>query len=106
MRLPTYLLLTALISAALTGCGEGDKQRKDAPHSAPTSGNNLPQPAKPVSWFIEHRDELQRTLKACRDNPGELAKTPDCVNADAARDKIIVQEMKDAVKQGKQGSPR
>ena len=51
-----------------------------------------------VSWFIEHRGELQATLKACRDNPGELAKASDCVNASAARDKITVQEMKDALK--------
>jgi hypothetical protein len=38
------------------------------------------------------------TLKACRDNPGELAKTPNCVNAVEARNKVTVQEMKDALK--------
>ena len=38
------------------------------------------------------------TLKACRDNPGELGKTPNCVNANEARNKVTVQEMKDALK--------
>ena len=37
-------------------------------------------------------------LKACRDNPGEFAKTPNCVNANEARNKITIQEMKDALK--------
>jgi hypothetical protein len=103
MKNQTSILLAALVAAGLTGCGESDKRPKGAPPPAPVSGNDSAQPAKTVSWFIEHRNELQATLKACRDNPGELAKTPDCVNASAARDKIIVQEMKDAVKQG---SPR
>ena len=38
------------------------------------------------------------TLTACHDNPGELAQTPDCINANEARNKVIVQEMEDALK--------
>jgi hypothetical protein len=97
MKWPTLLLLASFIGAGLAGCGEGDKRPEDAPSPA-MSGEQSPQPAKTVSWFIEHPDELQATLKACRDNPGALGKTPDCVNASAARDKITVQEMKDALK--------
>ncbi|MBM3654472.1 MAG: hypothetical protein FJX06_16910 [Alphaproteobacteria bacterium] len=94
----TLFLLVTLISAGLVGCGDGSKRAEEVPPSPATAREQLPQPAKTVSWFIEHRDELQATLKACRDNPGVLGKTPDCLNASAARDKITVQEMKDALK--------
>ena len=74
------VLLAATIS--LTGCNESDASR----------------PTKTVGWFFEHRDELSVALNACRDNPGELGKTPNCVNANEARNKVTVQEMKDALK--------
>ncbi len=97
MKRSGLLFLSCVISAALPGCG--DDKRPNAVSSPGVSGElSAPQPAKTVSWFVEHRDELQATLKACRNNPGELAKTSDCVNASAARDKITVQEMKDALK--------
>jgi hypothetical protein len=80
MMAPMFLLFTA--GTGLTGCNEADPSRQ----------------TKTVGWFFEHRDELSVTLKACRDNPGELAKTPNCVNANEARNKVTVQEMKDALK--------
>ena len=70
------------VAAALTGCNDADKGQQ----------------AKTVGWFLDHRDELAVALKACSDNPGELAKTPNCINANEARNKITVQEMKDALK--------
>lgn len=75
-------ILAIAVAAALTGCNESDRSQQ----------------AKTVSWFFDHRDELQATLKACRDNPGERGNTPDCINANEARKKITVQEMKDALK--------
>ena len=74
------LLLTG--ATALVGCNDADKGQQ----------------AKTVGWFLDHRDELTTALKACRDNPGELAKTPNCVNANEARKKAFVKEMKDALK--------
>ena len=56
------------------------------------------QQTKTVGWFFDHRDELAVALKACRDNPGELGKTPNCINANEARNKVTIQEMKDALK--------
>jgi hypothetical protein len=78
----SILLLTAAV-VSLAGCTEADTTSRQT---------------KTVGWFFDHRDELQVTLKACRDNPGELGKTPNCVNANEARNKVIVQEMKDALK--------
>jgi hypothetical protein len=81
MRITPCILLVA-VTAALAGCNEADTSH----------------PPKTVGWFFEHRDELAVVLKACRDNPGERGNTPDCINANEARKKITVQEMKDALK--------
>jgi len=82
MNTLTSILLLLAATTSLTGCNEAETNR----------------PTTTVSWFFEHRDELAVALKACRDNPGELAKTPNCVNANEARNKVTVQEMKDALK--------
>ncbi|MBM3552102.1 MAG: hypothetical protein FJX45_10105 [Alphaproteobacteria bacterium] len=97
-----YLLpfLAFLIAAALAGCGKEETQPNDAPAPPTTSDKASPATEKTVSWFMSNREEMKRVLKACKDNPGALSGTPDCVNASAARDKLIVQEMKDAVKGG------
>ena len=76
----SILLFTAV--TALTGCNEADKG----------------QPSKTVGWFLDHRDELAATLKGCGDNPGELERTPNCINANEARNQATVQEMEDALK--------
>lgn len=39
---------------------------------------------KTVSWYKSHLDEAQAMAKKCADNPGELAKDPNCVNANEA----------------------
>lgn len=81
MRITPFILLVA-VAPALAGCNEAD------------TGH----PPKTVGWFFEHRDELAVVLKACRDNPGELANAPNCINANEARNKVTVQEMRDALK--------
>jgi hypothetical protein len=82
MKKMTSILLLLAATVSLTGCNEAD--------TSP--------PPKTVGWFFEHRDELAVALKACRDNPGVRGNTPDCINANEARKKITVQEMKDALK--------
>lgn len=34
-----------------------------------------------VEYYTEHKDERNAKLQECRDNPGELKKTPNCINA-------------------------
>jgi hypothetical protein len=44
-------------------------------------------PSAPVhdkAYFVAHADERKSTLAECRNNPGELEKTPNCVNATSA----------------------
>jgi len=78
----TLAISLIIVAAALTGCNDAE----------------MHQQARTVSWFFDHRNELHATLKACRDNPGEHGNTPDCINANEARKKLVVQEMKDALK--------
>jgi hypothetical protein len=75
-------ILAIAVAVALTGCNEADRSQQ----------------TKTVGWFLDHRDELAVTLNACGDNPGEFAKTPNCINANEARNKITIQEMEDALK--------
>ncbi|MBJ7407560.1 MAG: EexN family lipoprotein [Bradyrhizobium sp.] len=81
MRLNTSILALSL-AAALSGCNEADKSQQTST----------------VGWYLDHRDDLALAIKACRDNPGELGTTPNCINANEARNKITIQEMKDALK--------
>ena len=75
-------ILAIVVAVALTGCNEADRSQQ----------------TKTVGWFLDHRDELAMALNACGDNPGEFAKTPNCINANEARNKITIQEMEDALK--------
>ncbi|MEY9186474.1 MULTISPECIES: EexN family lipoprotein [Bradyrhizobium] len=75
-------ILPLTVAAALMGCNEAQKGQE----------------SKTVGWFLDHREELAMALKACRDDPGALGTTPNCMNANEARNKITIQEMKDALK--------
>lgn len=46
------------------------------------------EPTRSVEWFIEHPEELKDAITKCNGNPGELAATPNCINAKRAQGKI------------------
>ncbi|CAN7186884.1 EexN family lipoprotein [Phenylobacterium sp. LjRoot225] len=53
--------------------------------SAPAAGQGAPQQApKTVSWYANHQQERALRQLACMDNPGQLARDPDCINAHQA----------------------
>lgn len=81
MRIMTSILLVA-IATSLTGCNDADKGQQ----------------SKTVGWFLDHRDELALALKGCSDNPGAIGTTPNCINANEARNQVTVQEMENALK--------
>ena len=81
MRITPFMLLVA-VAAVLAGCNEAEHQ---------SSAEN--------SWLV-----FRTSRRACGGSkgvprqPGRTRKTPDCINANEARKKITVQEMKDALK--------
>ncbi|MDW2034946.1 EexN family lipoprotein [Vibrio sp. 665] len=64
-----------LASFALAGCFD---------ESTPTAASD---PTHSVEWFKAHEAERDATLQRCWNNPGELAETPNCVNAEQASKK-------------------
>jgi len=64
----TILKVAILFSASLTVFGCSQKE----------------EPAQTVSWFQQHPDERKATVARCADDPGRLATTPNCINAQQA----------------------
>jgi len=61
------LLVAVLLLAGVAGC-------KDDPAGQ----------VQTVDWYKAHQAERMAMLAKCRDNPGQLAATPNCVNATRA----------------------
>ena len=61
-KLSTLLILAA---AALAGCNETD-------------------PVQTVDWYKTNASERATMLAKCKANPGELAASPNCINANRA----------------------
>jgi hypothetical protein len=38
-----------------------------------------------VSWFVAHPDTMRVILNMCHENPGQLYRSPNCVNAEQAK---------------------
>ena len=62
------LLVAVLVLAGVAGC-KGEQ-----------SGDQV----QTVEWYKAHPSERAAVLAKCRDNPGQLAATPNCVNATRA----------------------
>ena len=72
MKKLTVLLVVAGTLSMLTGCNE------DKPAAAPADV------VQTVDWYKAHKTERAEVLAKCKANPGELAATPNCVNASRA----------------------
>lgn len=57
--------LTLLIAVGLAGCGENT-------------------PVQTVDWYKQHDSERKAMVAKCKASPGELAASPNCVNAQHA----------------------
>lgn len=66
MKKTAVMMLVAV--AALAGCKEEKPQEV----------------VQTVEWFKEHKAERDAQLAKCKSNPGELAATPNCINASRA----------------------
>lgn len=68
MKKFTILLVVAGTLSILAGC------KKD----------EVPEVVQTVDWYKAHKVERAEVLTKCKANPGELAATPNCVNASRA----------------------
>jgi hypothetical protein len=62
------LLVAVVLVAGVVGC------KDDEPVA----------PVQTVDWYKAHQAERAAVLAKCNDNPGQLAATPNCVNASRA----------------------
>lgn len=65
------LILLLVAAAVLVGCGEKT-------------------PVQTVDWYKTHDAERLAMIEKCTANPGELAASPNCVNAKTAANHIAV----------------
>ncbi len=72
MKKVTVLLVVAGALSMLAGCKE------DKPAAVPA------EVVQTVDWYKAHNSERAEVLAKCKANPGELAATPNCVNASRA----------------------
>lgn len=75
MKKNVVMMLAAVAALALAGCKE------DKPQDVV---DNPQEVVQTVEWFKEHKAEREAQLAMCKSNPGELAATPNCVNASRA----------------------
>jgi hypothetical protein len=64
------IIILAAIALGLTGCKEEE----------------TPEVVQSVEWYKEHPTERAVQLDQCKSDPGELALTPNCVNASRAQE--------------------
>ncbi|WP_371125947.1 EexN family lipoprotein [Bosea sp. (in: a-proteobacteria)] len=81
----------------LAGCGEGNGDRQDAPPAQ--SGTVSPEASsRTVSWFLENPAALASEWDRCRNDPGGIGTSAECINASEARRRQTAREVQDALK--------
>lgn len=50
---------------------------------------------KTADWYQANLPEMEKMITKCRDNPGELDGTPNCKNAEAARQRDLARQIKE-----------
>ena len=64
------LALSLVVAAVLAGCGENTH-------------------VQTADWYKAHDAERIEMVKKCKNSPGEIAGTPNCINAKSAHDQTI-----------------
>lgn len=67
------LTIILIVAALLAGCGENT-------------------PVQPVDWYKIHEAERSAMIAKCKANPGELAASPNCINATTAANRLTVEK--------------
>lgn len=59
--------------------------------TATLSGCSKQEPVQTVDWYKTNAPERLKVLERCKENPGELALTPNCVNAKTAANALVLE---------------
>jgi len=62
------------------------------------SCSNDTQPAHDVKYYFDNPDTLKEVLEKCRNDPGNLEDTPDCINAEEAS----IQQMNENIRKARE----
>lgn len=71
MKFFSISMVVSIATLSLTGC---EKKASEV--------------VQTVEWYKEHKAERIAMIEKCKSNPGELAATPNCVNANRAASQI------------------
>lgn len=55
------------------------------------------QPDLDVTYLFEHRDELDELFAQCNNDPGGFGQSGQCINVFEARERVYIQELRDAI---------
>lgn len=71
MKQASIILVATSFLIGLNGCNDEKKAEADIQAEV----------VQTVDWYKEHKNERRAVLEKCKSNPGELAATPNCINA-------------------------
>ena len=84
------LVALAGIVLLVTGCGDQSIPASNGEaKSGAASASSTAQP-RTVRYFLEHPSELDEVWKRCRNDPGGVGTSPECVNAGHANERAMM----------------
>lgn len=92
----------ALALSLLAGCGE-ENDALSARDPAPIPEADTPAPVKTVMYLLENPDEHDAITRRCKNDPGTLAGTSECINAAEASKVIFAVGRDEALKLMREG---
>ena len=98
LRTLVALSLITVLAASLGACKEDQASKEGSREDTPAAKAAAPATPKTVSYFLAHPEELQATWNRCRNDPGSLGRSSECVNVAEARKQRTANEMRDALK--------
>lgn len=75
----------------------GNSSWLDGSNTENTNQDTENSPARDVQYFLDHPEERKLIFGQCKNNPGEVGDSAECVNVFAANKQALIQEMKQAV---------
>lgn len=91
IKLHTFSVLS--FASLLTACSN----EQQAPKEEPVVEAPAPTTVRTVQYYLDQPAERERIVTDCDNNPGELAETPNCVNAYEADRKALSQGIREAL---------